>query len=285
MVLLGPDISHYQAGIDFSRVAADGMQFVLGKISQGSTSHDLQWPLTRVQALAAGLVICGYHYVSTDNVAAQAANCASHIGDTSIPVALDWETGGGNFANLTAVTAAFRAAGLHVALVYTGAWYWQQVGSPNMASLGLPLWKSRYPSTSPGNPAALYAHVPPSYWDSVGGLNTALLQFTDRASIAGKSTDCSAFAGTRDELIALLGTTGGEGAELTPEEHGWLSDLHDRVCRLETAWAGGGTDASGTPYDLRLLANRANVETHQGLLTVQALNAKIDALILALAGK
>jgi lysozyme len=206
-VIFGPDLSHYQSGFDFNRAAAEGLQFVVGKISQGSTSHDTQWPKTRDQARAAGLIICGYHYVDGSHAADQAANCARNIGDKTTPVALDWEANGGNWSNLLNVLAAFRAAGLNVRLLYTGAWYWQQVGSPDMSKCGLALWKSRYPSTNPGAPAALYSKVPASYWAPLGGLETRLLQFTDHASIAGMNVDCSAFQGTRDELAALFGTT------------------------------------------------------------------------------
>lgn len=207
MVLFGPDLSHFQAGFDFKRAAAEGMQFCVGKISQGAGMKDTQWPKTRDQGRAAGLIVIGYHYIDGTSPAAQAANCAAWIGDRAIPVALDWEAGGGNYAQLAAVTAAFRKAGLNVRLVYTGAWYWQPQGSPDLRPLGLALWKSRYPSTAPGSPAGLYAKVPTSYWAGLGGLDTRLLQFTDHAAIAGMSTDCSAFLGTRDQLAALLGGT------------------------------------------------------------------------------
>lgn len=272
-VLLGADLSHYQAGINLTKVAAEGHSFVLGKVSQGSSSRDPQWPLTRDQGKAAGLIVVGYVYVDTSNADRQAANCAGWIGDPNIPVALDWEAGGGNWANLLAVLAAFRRAGLNVRLLYTGPWYHESQGSPDMSKCGLALWKSRYPSTSPGTPAGLYANVPQSYWAPLGGLETRLLQFTDRALVAGKTADCSAFLGTRDELAALLGITGGD--PLTPEEHQMLVDLHDRVCRLETAWGGGVTDANNTPYDMRLLVNRIDVECHQARADIADLKAFI----------
>lgn len=213
MVLFGPDVSHYQSGIDLKRAASEGCSFVIGKISQGASSHDAQWPATRDQGRAAGLLICGYHFLTTDSPAAQAANCAAHIGDKSIPVALDWESGGGNGANLLAVLAAFRTAGLNVRLIYTGSWYFGPNGAPDLTGTGCALWKSRYPSTNPGAPAALYGKVPASYWGGLGGLATSLLQFTDAASVAGVSCDCSAFQGTRDQLAALLGV----GAPTPPE--------------------------------------------------------------------
>lgn len=219
MVLFGPDLSHYQAGFDFKRAAAEGMQFCVGKISQGAGMKDTQWPKTRDQGRAAGLIVIGYHYIDGTSPDAQAANCAAWIGDKTIPVALDWEAGGGNYAHLAAVTAACRKAGLNVRLVYTGAWYWQPQGSPDLRPLGLALWKSRYPSTAPGSPTGLYAKVPASYWAGLGGLDTALLQFTDHAAIAGMSTDCSAFNGTRDQLTALLGGTPSEDDVQLPELH------------------------------------------------------------------
>lgn len=273
-LLLGPDVSHYQSGIDLNKVASEGHKFVIGKISQGSSGRDAQWPLTRDLGKGAGLLVAGYHFVDTSNADRQATNCAGWIGDKTIPVALDWETGGGNWANLRAVLAAFRRAGLNVRLLYTGEWYWQEQGFPDMSQCGLTLWKSRYPSTALGTPAALYANVPASYWSSLGGLETRLLQFSSNAAVAGMATDCSAFRGTRDELAALLGATTG-GDQLTPEEHQMLVDLHDRVCRLETAWAGGVTDADQTPYDMRLFVNRIDVEVRQARMDIAALASLI----------
>lgn len=70
-----------------------------------------------------------------------------------------------------------------------------------------------------------------------------------------------------------------EEDDMTPEQDQMLRDLHDRVCRVEKAWAGGVTDDKGTPYDLRLLANRQNVEQRQTWLAIQQLTEKIDRLL------
>lgn len=205
-MLFGPDLSHYQAGIDLKRVASEGHSFVLGKVSQGAGSRDAQWTKTRDGARAVGLILLGYHYVTTENADKQAANCAGWLGDKSIPLALDWEASSGNWANFMNVLNAFRRAGLNVRLAYCPRWYWQSQGSPNMAAAGIPLWSSRYPSTSTGSPAGLYTHVASSLWAGYGGLSVGLLQFSDRAAIAGMATDCSAFQGTREELLAMLGS-------------------------------------------------------------------------------
>jgi hypothetical protein len=285
MTLLGLDCSHFQSGINLRNVAAENLSFVIGKISQGSTSHDAQWAATRDQGRAAGLILIGYHYVTTDPPAAQAANCAAWIGDKTIPVALDWEANGGNWSNLLAVLAAFRSAGLNVRLLYTGAWYHQQVGSPDMTGCGLALWKSRYPSTNPGAPTTLYANVPASYWAPLGGLNTALLQFTDRASIAGMATDCSAFQGTRDDLVALLGGTNPPvpgGDALTPAQAAQLTDIWNQLLDINLPWPGGISDKeinqNPAPYTLLQTLMRNNVEIHQTFLLVQKLQAELTAL-------
>lgn len=237
-MIFGPDVSHYQAGIDLKRAASEGLQFILAKVSQGAASHDPAWPANRDNAHAAGLLLCGYHYVTTDAPAKQAANCKAALGDTSIPLALDWEANGGNWANFMAVLNAFRAAGLNVRLAYCPRWYWQQQGSPNMAAAALPLWSSRYPSTGSGSPSSLYNHVPANYWDGYGGLDVGLLQFSDHASIAGMSTDCSAYRGNRDQLAALLGITSNTPEDdMTDDERLMLKDIHDALPMLKDMWS------------------------------------------------
>lgn len=287
MTIFGPDLSHYQAGIDLARVATEGCDFVIGKISQGSSFRDSQWPHTRDEGPAAGLIVAGYHYVDGSAPDQQAACCASWIGDKSLPVALDWEKDGGNWAHLMRVLDEFRRAGMNVRLLYTGGWYHQQVGSPDMTGCGLALWKSRYPTSNGGSPTGLYARVPSSYWAGLGGLDTRLLQFTDHASIAGRSVDCSAFPGTRDELAALLGgsaPTQGDDMASVPQSQ-W-DEVYHALTDLLHPWLGGvsnvepteadGSDAEG--YRLAQYLLRNNVEVHQALRAVQRLDAKVDAL-------
>lgn len=240
MVLYGVDLSHYQSGFNFTKAAAEGVQFCIGKISQGSSYRDTQWPKTHAQAKAAGLILVGYHFLDTSSPTAQANTCASWIGDMSIPVALDWEAGGGNWSNFMAVLAAFRRTGLNVRLGYCPRWYWQQQGSPNMSSAGIPLWSSRYPSTRAGSPMSLYEAVPASYWSGYGGLEVGLLQFSDHASIAGMAVDCSAFQGSREELLTLLGLSPKEGDDMTDDDRAMLTEVRDLLRWVWAQFAGDG---------------------------------------------
>lgn len=67
------------------------------------------------------------------------------------------------------------------------------------------LWASEYVSGS-GDPALLYRQVPASWWAPYGSVTPLLLQFTDRAAVAGINgpVDCSAFHGTESQLAAKV---------------------------------------------------------------------------------
>lgn len=211
-MLFGPDVSNYQRGINMAAVAAAGCDFVSAKVTEGSSYRSPAYPAQRDQAIAAGLIFYGYHYVTTDDPAAQARNCQGWLGDKNIAVMLDWENNGGDAANLRHVADAFRAAGIRLAPVYAPHWYWQKVGSPDLSGLGA-LVGSSYPSTASGAASALFQGVGASRWASYGGLPMAILQFTDRAAIAGLQIDCNAYPGTRQQLISLLY---GSAAPTTP---------------------------------------------------------------------
>jgi len=224
-VIFGPDVSRYQGAVDHARVRREGHEFLIAKISQGSSLRDPQWPRNRDGARAAGLITLGYHYIDTTNADAQARNCAAHLGDKSVPVALDHERGGGNIAQYRAVLDAFRRAGLRVVLSYIPPFYWREIGQPSLVGLP-PLWKARYPGGTAAGPSTMYAKVPGHYWDAYGGQSPVLLQFTDQALVCGQKMDCNAFRGSREQFAALVGSSGGgQPTPLTPE--GFLMSLSD----------------------------------------------------------
>lgn len=221
-MIFGPDVSRYQGAVDHARVRREGHEFLIAKISQGSSLRDPQWPRNRDGARAAGLITLGYHYIDTTNADAQARNCAGWLGDRNVPVALDHERGGGNIGQYRAVLDAFRRAGLRVVLSYIPPFYWREIGQPDLHGLP-PLWKARYPGGTAAGPSAMYAKVPGHYWDAYGGQTPVLLQFTDQALVCGQKMDCNAFRGTRQEFAALVGGGGGASAQL----EGFLMGLSD----------------------------------------------------------
>lgn len=214
--LFGLDVNRFRAGLNLATAQNEGLAFVFGKVGQGSSvaagfgqTLDESWPTFRDSALAIGMPLGGYWYLGdTETPESQAARCRAWIGHRGIPLALDWEEGGGEWSNVVACVAAFRAAGLVVRLLYARASWHAAHGGGDIAALGLTLWNARYPSTSGGTPVALYDAVKAdlaTYWQTYGGVTTEILQYSDASTIAGTSpVDANAYDGTPAELAELL---------------------------------------------------------------------------------
>ncbi len=99
----------------------------------------------------------------------------------------------------------------------------------------------------------------------------------DCALPAGRKPDPAGItdAWMRATVRSLLDREG--DTDMTPDERKMLTEVHNRICRLEKAWPGGVTDDKGTPYDMRMLLNRANVEQRQAWAEVKALRAEVAA--------
>jgi hypothetical protein len=201
-VIYGPDIHPtFQAGISIDEIAAEGFSFLAVKASQGTSSSWAAGAKTWLdRADQLGMVTYVYHYVTTASVAAQAQTVKSACHGR--PVMMDFEADSGSVANLKALITACRNLGVAVPLAYVPRWYWQQLGSPSLAGLP-PVVSSRY-LTATGYASGIYAKVPSSFWDSYGGGNTTVLQFSDRATVAGRQIDVNAYRGTKDQLRALV---------------------------------------------------------------------------------
>jgi GH25 family lysozyme M1 (1,4-beta-N-acetylmuramidase) len=110
VTLYGIDVASYQAGLNLDEVKAESFDFIIAKATQGSGYVDPSWASFRDGADANDLILVAYHYVTLDAAAAQAENLVSALGDTGIPVMLDFEAGSGDLANFWAVTDAITAA-------------------------------------------------------------------------------------------------------------------------------------------------------------------------------
>jgi lysozyme len=219
VTLYGIDVASYQAGLNLAEVKAESFDFIIAKATQGSGYVDPAWTSFRDGAVANDLILVAYHYVTLDAATAQAENLVGALGDTSIPVMLDFEAGSGDLANFWAVTDAITAAGAHVALSYIPRWYWQQIGSPDLT--GVPgLVASDYVGGS-GYASALYPGDDSDFWAGYGGVEPVILQFTDAAEVAGQTVDADAYIGTAEELQQLLTT----GDVMTPEQAQQLQQI------------------------------------------------------------
>ncbi|KZM68119.1 glycoside hydrolase family 25 protein [Nocardia terpenica] len=236
MTLFGIDISNNNGpDIDMAQVKAEGFDFVFAKVTEGDYFVDSTWPVYRDAARAEGLLVAGYHYLRGDcDINAQADLFTSHLGD-GVAAMVDFEANSGDISTFWAFVNAVNARGHQIQLSYIPRWYWQQIGCPDLtAAPGL--IQSSY-VTGTGYAAELYPGDDTDFWNGFGGRNPDLLQFTDKADVAGHAVDANAFRGTHAELAALLGchdfpsptTPGDHPMALTDDQ--W-TDLYTKVCDI-----------------------------------------------------
>lgn len=285
MPIYGVDIHpKFQAGISIEAIRAEGFDFMATKVSEGRGVYDSQDWLRRGKAC--GLLCLGYHYLRPGDEAAQAAVFTAQITKAGVPGMLDAEALGSDGRTPTLTVAGIRrfltecaARGARVPLLYLPNWYWQRMGSPRLD--GLPtLWASGYVGGS-GVASELYESVTPSRWANYGGLPVEVLQFTDKAAVAGRLIDANHYRGTRGQFAALIGASiapprgedmpAGEWVTTpSPTPHvvcfpvgakvsslvakGWLSLLPTTDVQVSMQAVGGGkvlaafTDVARAPY-------------------------------------
>lgn len=205
MTVFGIDISHFQHGLDLARVKQEGYSFVAVKATEGRTVRDADWPAFRDAARAAGLYLAAYHFLRSDSTAAQqAANLAAHLGDTTIPVMIDAETGTGGSAPDLAMITSFKteceSRGLRVTLLYLPPWYWEQIGRPSLAAVDLALVASRYGTDPVGFGSVVYPGDTSDRWNGYGGRDVTILQFGSKVTVAGQRVDGDAYRGAEADL-------------------------------------------------------------------------------------
>lgn len=206
MTLFGVDISNWQKNLDLAQVQREDFRAVIAKVSEGSGFRDQTWPGFRDAARALGLPIMGYHYLRADApIEAQADVFVDHLGDRSIPCMIDAEVNSGGVREIRAFRDAVERRGVRVALLYLPRWYWRDyIGSPDLSGLP-PLMASSYGTDQPGYASVLYPGDHDGGWNGYGGLDVAILQFTQRAKVAGQQIDAWAYRRSEADLAALFG--------------------------------------------------------------------------------
>ncbi|MGZ4662775.1 MAG: GH25 family lysozyme [Arthrobacter sp.] len=196
--LFYPDVSNNNwTSVDqligfLSLLHVQGFAGVCHKVSEGATYQDPYWRVCRDWCEHNNLSWLGYHYVTTDDPAAQADNFTANYGGGN--VMLDVEQHSGDIAHFWAVVQAFNNAGVNVSLAYLPHWYWEEIGSPDLSPLaanGISLVSSAYPGGSGSSASDLYSQAGNEGWSPYGGATPSAWQFTDKAVIAGIPVDCN----------------------------------------------------------------------------------------------
>ncbi|ATN89762.1 lysin A [Mycobacterium phage Pound] len=282
-VTWGIDISNHQGEMDLNRVKAEGFDFIWCKVSEGANYRDPFWPGNRDKARAAGLILAGYHYVRTGDPAAQAKTFVEHLGDKSIPAMLDFEDGSGNIEQFWAVKAEIEKLGVQVRLSYIPDWYWERIGKPDLSKVP-GLIASEYVSGT-GYASVLYPGNSSNFWKAYGGRTPDVLQFTDKALVAGKSVDANAFRGTPDKLRRLLGAGGDDFlSALSDAEQRLLFDRTNQVWGALFNPVGSESkykaEGEGLIYKTKDMVRFIDKNVHEMLVERQAMMGNPEAIAL-----
>ena len=223
-VMFGVDIHpDFQEGISIPQIAREGFGFLSAKLSEGSSNY---WELSNKdrpgsaewirQGKAAGLVCLGYHYLQPADIPGQARVFAGALQRCRVPGVIDAEAGyrksDGTFVPTLTIDhvrqfyAELRKLHADIAFLYLPRWYWQRIGSPNLAGLP-PLWASSYPSARQAPASALYELVTPDRWLAYGSNVVGVLQFAETALVAGRAIDANAFFGDKASFARFVGAT------------------------------------------------------------------------------
>lgn len=178
-------------------------------MTQGSDFIDGYGAVAQTWCAQNNFPFIGYHYLSTDPAADQAANWKAAGGGSN--AMFDHEDGGGDINNFWACVNAFNAIGVNVQIEYLPHWYWEgNIGSPDLSELptnGILLVSSGFPGGT-GFASDIYANSGGDTGEGFapyGGATPTAWQFTDKATVAGFTVDVNAYPGT--DIGVLFGTT------------------------------------------------------------------------------
>ena len=190
------DVSHWQGKLtDWIKVKAAGKLVVMVKATQG-TSTDDTWAINAPGALAAGLIVIPYLFVSNERAQSQVDYFATLVLlKKDMPVAVDWEGNGAPPA------ATVEAVGLGLKKITgrdpLGYWGMSPPGNPTVEMKKWPRWIPRY-GVNNGKIDPKHVVSPPwLFW-----------QYTSAAKVGGiaGTVDASVFAGTDAQLLAWCRT-------------------------------------------------------------------------------
>lgn len=165
----GPDYSHWDGPVAWTKPKIMGAGFAFAKCTDGVNFFDSQYLANYAGALEQGILFDGYHWWRLDlDPFAQAAWFAAHLRPgTLAPVADVEETRYGFPADrcnrLKQFLQAVEAYTGKTPIIYTAAWYWDQYfTAANEWAWRYPLWDAHYKNFSgPAVPGAW----PPTNWD------------------------------------------------------------------------------------------------------------------------
>ncbi len=215
--IFGVDISEHQANYSLKKVRAEGADFVILRLCDG-TRVDRLFKSHLKDAESTDLLVSTYWYlrapVEGTTISQQVDVIDRQMGGRrNLGVWIDVESINRAGAALLTEKDVWDAKrelekrGYHVPGIYSGAWYWEKMpgGEPSMKGLGQ-LWVSHYGQTNQrGNYRDIYPGNSSTRWDyPLGDRKPDILQYGSNGVIAGQAVDVNAFKGTRQQLAEIF---------------------------------------------------------------------------------
>ena len=256
VTIFGIDISDHQRGFDLARAKAEGIEFAILRMCDG-TYVDKAFREHLAGAERAGLLVSTYWYLRAPSEGTTIAQQVDVIdqqmgGRRDLGVWIDVESVTRTGVKLLTKEHVWQAKrelerrGYTVPGIYSGAWYWEHIpgGEPSMAGLGH-LWVSNYGRNRKGYYRALYTgdgggnHRGWSY--PLGDRKPDILQYGSEATVAGHyPVDVNAYKGPREQLATIFAGKTIERKEEEMADSKMISDIFDQL-------AGPGRDEKGKP--------------------------------------
>lgn len=188
---IGIDVSEYQDGLSLVQAAAEGIEFVIIRTTDG-TYQDRTFSSHFEDAQRAGLPVEAYHYLRNPSegttIAEQVAAACAVMGDNIVPMWLDCETPAGlRLEHVREARDLFYAVGIPVAGIYTYPryWRWRMFGA-STAEFGA-VWVADYGADRAGPPREL---LDGRQWPGEIGKQAPLMwQYGSRGLVAGYEID------------------------------------------------------------------------------------------------
>lgn len=189
----GIDVSEHQDGLSLVQAAAEGVEFVIVRTTDG-TYRDRTYGSHIIDANNAGLPTEAYHYLRNPSegttVAQQVDASLEVMGDQKRPVWLDCETPAGlHLDHIREARELFTQAGVQVQGIYTYPrfWRWRMLNA-DTREFGQ-LWLAAYGA----NPSGPLREIEKGEWPGgVGKQEAVMWQYTSRAQVAGFEVDANA---------------------------------------------------------------------------------------------
>lgn len=282
----GIDVSNHQGNFDFAAAKREGFTWATHKVTEGDGYRDPYWPRAREQMREhfadrfGGYVFCK---VASDPQR-EADLLVQHLGDTSIPVQIDYEDHErrGSIDDLMRRIDAYTSRGLRLLPIYLPRWYWRDhMGAPSLAGLPVGIWNSDYVNGT-GFASALYPGNDSKGWQrfAVDAPEVVFLQFSEKGQVANQRIDVNAFRGTDADLRAVFSGTPNQESELTPEEHEWLKTIHRELTQLHPSRS--LYRSTSDPIDTAAgAALNADGRAHEALVEVRALAKQVELIVQA----